>query len=683
MKKIIIILFLFTTIALFAQNATDLFVSEYVEGSSFNKAIEIFNGTGAPVDLSSYSLKIQRNGNGDFGNELNLEGTIPDNDVFVIVYDHGGDGDLTGNDFVDMATTSQAMSFNGNDAVALCKNGEAIDVIGVVGSSDYWGKNKTLVRNSYVASPTPTYIETDWTEYPQDTFDYLGYHDFQGGMDQYLIITSPNGGEEWEQGSTHTITWTSLNYDGNIKLELITSQNLRDVLVESTENDGEWEWTIPQDQTVADNYLIKITSVDSLELEDTSDDTFSIIEPIPYTEYSIYDIQYSEEGPSPHEGERIITSGVVTAIFYNSYYIQDGVGAWTGVCVYDTNEDISLGNKIQFKAIVQEYNGKTELTDIEDLQILGQYPIPEATLLTTAELSTSEAYEGVLVRLENVTVTNDSLGYGEWEIQDNSGTPCRVDDLGGYDYEPQNDDHIYGIEGIVDFSYGNYKLEPRTDTDIDLNGLEIRPKSLVFDTYEQTNGLEFTVYNLSDTTITITQMPFDGDFQDGVAVWQVETSLELPYEIAPNSFMSFNVTVGLPVQNRTQYLISQIPIETTAGNFEVKLFLNDELPNTSENDMLETSKNSLNIYPNPFFISSKSNLTISYNISSDGITSLSIYNMKGQLVKKLSKQYLNKGTHSINWNLKNSNNKNVSSGIYLIKMQNNKEAVTKKFIYLK
>ena len=43
---------------------SDVFISEYVEGSSNNKAVEIFNGTGAAVDLAAggYQLEMYFNG---------------------------------------------------------------------------------------------------------------------------------------------------------------------------------------------------------------------------------------------------------------------------------------------------------------------------------------------------------------------------------------------------------------------------------------------------------------------------------------------------------------------------------------------------------------------------------------------------------------------------------------------
>ncbi len=61
-----VLLLLLTGLLSTAQPAqadtTDLFISEYIEGSNFNKAIEIYNGTGSNVDLSNYTLELYSNG---------------------------------------------------------------------------------------------------------------------------------------------------------------------------------------------------------------------------------------------------------------------------------------------------------------------------------------------------------------------------------------------------------------------------------------------------------------------------------------------------------------------------------------------------------------------------------------------------------------------------------------------
>ena len=67
--------------------ADDLFISEYVEGSSLNKAIEIYNNTGASIDLSSYELQYYFNGNTSPGRTLPLVGVVQDLETFVIAED--------------------------------------------------------------------------------------------------------------------------------------------------------------------------------------------------------------------------------------------------------------------------------------------------------------------------------------------------------------------------------------------------------------------------------------------------------------------------------------------------------------------------------------------------------------------------------------------------------------------
>src|SRR5262245_40976838 len=74
---------------LFAPGAfaasNDLFVSEYVEGSSNNKALELYNGTGAPVVLTGhYAVRMYFNGNTTVGTTVALSGTVAGGDVFVL-----------------------------------------------------------------------------------------------------------------------------------------------------------------------------------------------------------------------------------------------------------------------------------------------------------------------------------------------------------------------------------------------------------------------------------------------------------------------------------------------------------------------------------------------------------------------------------------------------------------------
>jgi uncharacterized protein len=110
---------------------TDVFFSEYVEGSGFNKAVEIFNGTGAAIDLGAagYTLELYSNGAAAPSQTVALTGTVADGDVFVV---SRADADAALVAQTDQLAPAVA-NWNGDDAVALRKGGVLVDVIGQIG----------------------------------------------------------------------------------------------------------------------------------------------------------------------------------------------------------------------------------------------------------------------------------------------------------------------------------------------------------------------------------------------------------------------------------------------------------------------------------------------------------------------------------------------------------------------
>ncbi|WP_109301265.1 endonuclease [Aquimarina sp. AU474] len=159
--------------------ATELFFSEYIEGSSNNKALEIANFTGVAINLSGYAIKKQTNGSGSWSSGLNLSGTLPNNEVYVAANNSATN---TIKNEADVLSSSTEMVFNGNDPVGLFKNGVLIDVIGTFsGGSSNFAKDVTLRRKSEVSSPSTNYTTSEWDSFSQNTFGDLGNHTFNGG----------------------------------------------------------------------------------------------------------------------------------------------------------------------------------------------------------------------------------------------------------------------------------------------------------------------------------------------------------------------------------------------------------------------------------------------------------------------------------------------------------------------
>jgi endonuclease I len=163
--------------------SSELFISEYVEGSSNNKAIEIANYTGTSINLSSYSIKKQANGANGWVNELLLSGTLANNTVYVIA-----------NNLASSAVTSVAqltvngapIDFNGNDPVGLFKNGVLIDIVGVLNVTTNFAADITLRRKSTITAPNTSYTISEWDSFAVDTFTGLGNHTITLSVNEYL-----------------------------------------------------------------------------------------------------------------------------------------------------------------------------------------------------------------------------------------------------------------------------------------------------------------------------------------------------------------------------------------------------------------------------------------------------------------------------------------------------------------
>ena len=171
-----------------AIEATNLFVSAYVEGSSYNKAIALYNGTSRSVNLADYALASQHNGVGDIGNYWQLpERTLAPGGTFVIVCSSCSNDDLRGcADYFMPATENSPINFNGNDVVVLYHDNIMIDVVGILGSANNWGKDVTLYRSASTLGPETNFDVSSWVQAPMDDFALLRSHTMSG------ITAKPN-----------------------------------------------------------------------------------------------------------------------------------------------------------------------------------------------------------------------------------------------------------------------------------------------------------------------------------------------------------------------------------------------------------------------------------------------------------------------------------------------------------
>jgi len=173
-----------------AAASGDLFISEYVEGSSFSKAIEIYNPSAAAVDLAAagYALRIYFNGSST-ATSIALTGTVAAGDVFVFAQQNSTTTPVDPAITAQADQTTTASLWNGDDAIALVKGGVNVDVIGQIGvdPGTEWGtgltstSDNTLRRNAGIIvgdtdGTNPFDPALEWTGFANNTFDGLGAH---------------------------------------------------------------------------------------------------------------------------------------------------------------------------------------------------------------------------------------------------------------------------------------------------------------------------------------------------------------------------------------------------------------------------------------------------------------------------------------------------------------------------
>ncbi len=432
MKSRLLLIVLFVSIAAMAfAQAADLFLSEYVEGTSNNKAIEIFNGTGSSVDLSNYKIwKISNGGTWAEGdsNGVVLTGSLANNDCYVICNGQASAEIQQVSDMVEEGST--VTWYNGDDAVGLAKliggTWTLIDCIGtdgpdvgtawpVAGVADAT-LNHTLIRKATINGGNTDWEESAGTdagnsEWNVQAIDYitdLGVHTYAGDTPM-IVVSSPNGGESWAKGTAQTIIWSSANFTGNVKIELLNNGTPA-VLAATVTNNGSWTWNIPETQALGAAYKVRISDAADGNPVDESNSTFSIV-----GINAIANLAALRAATADNATIYTITGNVTVTYsqtFRHQKFVQDGTA---GILV-DDNSGI-IATTYNEGDVIHNLTGKLYLygTVLEFIPTSDPgAPVATGNIIIPQEISLSEFvnnynnYDAEIIRIEDVTI--DSTG---------------------------------------------------------------------------------------------------------------------------------------------------------------------------------------------------------------------------------------------------------------------------------
>ncbi|GEA13557.1 ExeM/NucH family extracellular endonuclease [Alteromonas sp. KUL49] len=404
-----------------APSGNELFISEYIEGSSFNKAIEIFNASADTIDLTGYALKLYSNGATSTTKVIDLTGTLASG--AVITFAHGSaDTILTTGSITD----NTVINFNGDDYLELTFNDTVVDALGTYGVKSSWGANVTLVRKSSVTQGNPTRdasfsYTNEWDNYASNTFDYFGAH--SGSVsdptdpvsDPKLTLISTIQGN----GTSSPLVGTDVIIEAVVTL---VTPDLNGFFVQEEASDSDGDAMTSEGVFVYDASLTDFP---------TLGDTVSFIGEV--TEYNdLTEILLGSEITFVRNGDYILDQ-VITMPFDEAVDLE----AYEGMIVRSTQSLV--------------------VTDTYDLGRYGQFTVSSERLMIPTNqyvASSADALALATANSQNTLIIDDGSS-----AQNLDNLPFPVGGL-SHTNTLRLGDSVVNLEGVLHYSFGAYSVIP-------------------------------------------------------------------------------------------------------------------------------------------------------------------------------------------------------------------------------
>jgi len=357
-----------------ANADAQLIISEYLEGPSNDKCVEIFNPGGTAVNLSGYSIDIYFNGSTSVGSSVSLSGSIPSCGTHVIC-NTGSNGSL----LASSDQTSGGINFNGDDAVALMNGATMLDLIGNIGEdpgSEWSGvgggtANEGIIRNSaYCTGVTsdpggtgfPTFTGTNWSAVGQGGGNLGSHTSTCCGSPNTITTGAVTGSPFLVACATSTTTSGTVDFTstGTFTAGNVYTAQLSDATgsftnplnigtLSSVANSGSISITIPANSITGSGYIIRVISDNPL-ITGSNSAAFTItqVDPCPVTlPANGLVINEWSNGPVGNEEyyEFVVSGKCGESVDIRGYILDDNNATFTNPADYDiTSSGIAPGH---------------------------------------------------------------------------------------------------------------------------------------------------------------------------------------------------------------------------------------------------------------------------------------------------------------------------------------------------
>jgi hypothetical protein len=299
---------------------------------------------------------------------------------------------------------------------------------------------------------------------------------------------------------------------------------------------------------------------------------------------------------SPYANQLIETEGEVTQVNEFGCFIQDANNVYSGIFVYNADfSTLSVGDGLKLKGTIDEYNGLTEIKDIEWSETFNSTYNIVPLDMNQEELS--EKHESILIKAANVEAIEENE-YSNWLVSFGNNVQILIDDK--YYSHELTAGNLYNITGIVYYRFDVFGLNPRFNTDIEDLGAASSPVAVTFQVNmqnEEVTNQEVGIAGSWDNGSELIALTANGEIYSATIDLEIGSVVEYKFinssSITDND--SYEVISG-DCTNSNGYRYFTIP--ATETTLDLVCFA------SCENCATETAINSLSnskidIYPNP------------------------------------------------------------------------------------
>ncbi|HYH92745.1 MAG TPA: ExeM/NucH family extracellular endonuclease [Candidatus Saccharimonadales bacterium] len=423
-----------------------VYFSEYIEGSGNDKALEIYNGTGAPLDLGAggYRVKMYFNGaTSTTGSTLTiaLTGTVAAGDVFVLAHGSASAAILAQADYTSGTTTGW---FNGDDAIELASTvaGNVLDTIGQVGNDPgtEWGSGLTSTQDNILRRKGSVHIgdsngadafdpSVEWDGFLLDTMSDLGSHTVGDSAPSVAGSSPVDGAVNVAQNASLSVDFSEevVIADGSV---ILTCDGVDQGATVSGDPGTHFElvYLPPLPQGAACAITISAAGVTDTDADDPPDVMagpvsidFTITSPDPCAGVDTPIGAIQGTGETVTTTSPVTIQGVVVGDYegpspaLRGFYVQndaagddDDAATSDAIFVFTVNSDtVDLGDVVQVTGTPAENQGQSQLGFATTVECgTGGTIAPANVDFPVATATSLERFEGMLVRVpETMTVT--------------------------------------------------------------------------------------------------------------------------------------------------------------------------------------------------------------------------------------------------------------------------------------